>query len=118
MFTTKSEFLKILKTKTIKLSRTAIVNFEMVYEIELTCLKKANCKNDNREEAISYDKHSAGVFKKDGTLVAHIPIELSRLVDYFMKENKENVVSALVVGSENVKFDLVFQQNLQLLPKN
>ena len=93
MFTTKFEFLKILKTKTIKFLRTAIVNFEMVYEIELTCLiighhvyktnwtpvlnEKANCKNDNREEAISYDKHSAGVFKKDGTLVAHIPVELS-----------------------------------------
>ena len=37
MFTTKFEFLKILKTKTIKMSQTAIVNFEMVYKIEFTC---------------------------------------------------------------------------------
>ena len=37
MFTTKFEFLKILKTKTSKMSRTAIVNFKMVYRIEFMC---------------------------------------------------------------------------------
>ena len=103
MFTTKFKFLKTLKTKTIKISRTAIVNLEMVYKIEFTCVirgydvyktnwtpvlnEKLNCKkktnnnNNNREEALSYDKHSVGVFKKDGTLVGYIPVELSRLID-------------------------------------
>ena len=59
-------------------------------------------KKNSREETLSYDEHSVGVFKKDGTLVGHAPIELSRLTDYFMK----------------VKMDLLFQRNLQLLPKN
>ena len=103
-----------LNTKTIKMSQTVIVNFEMVYKYEFTCgirghhvyktnwthvlNERLNCKKDNHKEALSYDKDSVGVFKKDGTLVGHIPIELSRLIDYFMKENKENFVSALVVG--------------------
>ena len=109
MFTTKFEFLKILKTKTIKISRTAIVNFEMVYKIEFTCgimghhvyktnwtpvhNEKMNCKKDNHEEVLGYDKHSIGVFKKDGTPAGHIPIELFQSIDYFMKEVKENFVS-------------------------
>ena len=58
----------------------AIGNFEMVYKIEFTCgirrhqvyktnwtlllNGKLDCKKDNREEALSYDKHSVGVFKK------------------------------------------------------
>ena len=36
MFPTKFEFLKTLKIKIIKMSRTAIVNFEMVYKTEFT----------------------------------------------------------------------------------
>ena len=93
MFATKFEFLKILKTKTIKMSQTAIVNFKKVCKNEFTCgirghhvykrnwtlvlNEKLNCKKDNREEALSYDKHSVGVFQKDGTLAVYIPIELS-----------------------------------------
>ena len=98
------------------MSQTAIVNFEMVYKF--TCEftygirgyhfyktnwipllnEMLNCKKDNREEALSYDEHSVGVFKKHGTLVGHIPIELYQLIDYFMKECKGNFVSASVVG--------------------
>ena len=106
MFSIKSEFLKILKTKTIKKSRTATVNFKMVYKIEFTCgirghhvyktngtpvlNEKLSSKKDNREKSLSYDEHSVEVFKKDGILVGHIPIALSRLIDYLMKANKEN----------------------------
>ena len=76
------------------MSWTAIVNFEMEYKIEFTCGKggqrvyktnwtpvlneKLNYKKNNQEEALSYNKHSVGVFKKDGTLVGLIPIELSQ----------------------------------------
>ena len=79
MFTIKFELLKILKTKTIKMSQTSIVDFKMVYKIEFTCgirkhhfyktnwtpvlNEELNCKTDNRDEALSYDKHSAGVSK-------------------------------------------------------
>ena len=65
MFNTKFEFLNILKTKTIKMSRTVIVNFEMVYKIEFTCsifTKHHVCKKDNRKEAASYEKHSVEDF--------------------------------------------------------
>ena len=86
----------------------------MVYKIKFTCgirghhvyktnwipvfNEKQNYKKDNREKALSYDQHTVGVFKKHGTLVGHIPIELCRLIDYFMTEIKENFVPALVVG--------------------
>ena len=97
-----------------KMSRTGFINYEMLYEIEFTCgirghhvyqttstpvlNEKLDCKKDNREGALSHDKHSVGVFKKDDALVGHIPIELSRLIDHFMKSTEENFVSALVVG--------------------
>ena len=90
------------------MSRTSIVDFKMVYKIEFTCgirkhhfyktnwtpvlNEKLNCKTDNRDEALSYDKHSVGVFKKNETLVGHIRFELSRLTDYYMKKNKEKYV--------------------------
>ena len=105
------------------MSRTAIVNFEMVYKIEFTCgirrhhvyktnwtpvlHEKLSYKNDNHEKALSNDKHSVGVFKKDGTLAGHIPFALFQLIDYFMKENKENFVSALVVGPRDREVGLV-----------
>ena len=44
--------------------------------------EKLDCKKDNREEAVGHDKHSIGVYRKDGTLVGHVPIELSCLIDY------------------------------------
>ena len=69
----------------------------MVYKIEFTCgikrhhvyktnwtpvlNEKRNCKNGNCEEALSYGKHSVGVFKLIATVVGHMPIELSRSID-------------------------------------
>ena len=88
------------------------VREHQVYKTNWTPIlnEKLNCKKDNREEALSNDNYSVGVFKKDGLLVGNIPI------GYYMKENKENFVS--VWGPENVKLDLLLQCNLQLLPKN
>ena len=45
---------------------------------------KAELQKNYREEALSYDKRSVRVFKKDETLVSHIPIELHQLIDYFL----------------------------------
>ena len=39
--------------------------------------QKLNCRESNHEEAASYNKHSVRIFKQDGTLLGHIPIELS-----------------------------------------
>ena len=66
--------------------------------------EKLNCKKDNRKEAVSYSKHSV---KKDRTLVGHISIELSQLIDYFMKDDKENFVSAFVVAPKKREVGLV-----------
>ena len=95
-----------LRSETIIMSQTVIVNFEMVNRIEFTFTitvhhlyktnwfsvinEKLDCKEDGREEALSCDKCAARVFKKDGTLVGHIPIELSNLTDYFLKVGEEN----------------------------
>ena len=133
MFATKFEFLKILKTKTIKMSRIAIVNFEIVYKTEFTCGMrghhvykanwthvlnvKLNCEKDNHEEAVSYDRHSVGVFKNGGTLVDHIPIDLSQLIDYSMKDNKKNFISALVVGLRKRKVEVVVSVKFTALTK-
>ena len=117
-----------------KMSRTEIINYEMLYKIEFTCgvrghhvykttwtpvlNEKLDCKKDNREEALSHDKHSVGVFKKDGTLVGHIPIELSRLIDYFMESTEENFVSALVVGPRKREVGLVVPAKFSAFTKD
>ena len=43
--------------------------------------EKLDWKKDDREEALSYDKHAVGIFRKNATLVGYIPIELSNLID-------------------------------------
>ena len=99
----------------------------MMYKIDFTCAirghhvykttwtpvlnEKLDCKKDNREEAPSHDKHSIGVYRKDGTLVGHMPIELSRLMDYFMKNKEENFVSATVAGPRKREVGLVVPAN-------
>ena len=65
--------------------------------------KMLDCKKDNQEEALCYNKHSIGICRKNGTLVGHIPVELSRLIDYFMKNKEENFVSAVVAGHRKCK---------------
>ena len=106
-----------------KMSRTAIVNFEMFYKVEFTCAirghhvyktswtpvlnEKLECKKDSREEAPSHDKHSVRVFKRDETLVGHIPIEVSRIIDYIMQNNEKNFVSAMVVGPRRREIGLI-----------
>ena len=67
---------------------------------------------------MSHDKHSVGVFKKDGTLVGHIPIKLSGLIDYFMESKEENFVSALVVGPRKREVGLVVPATFSAFTKD
>ena len=113
------------------MSRTEIINYEMLYKIEFMCSvrghhvykttwtpvlnEKLDCKKDNREEALSHDKHSVRAF---GTLVGHIPIELSRLINYFMESTKENFVSALVVGPRKREVGLVVPAKFSAFTKD
>ena len=71
----------------------------MVHKTEFTCAirghhvykitwfsvikEKLDCKKNNREEALSFGKHAVEVFLKNGTLVSHIPVELSNLIYFF-----------------------------------
>ena len=80
--------------------------------------EKLNCKKDNREEALGNEEHAVGVFKNDSTLVGHIPIELSCLIDYFMKTAEENFVSALVVGPQKREVGLVVPAKFSAFTKD
>ena len=55
--------------------------------------EKLDWKKDDQEETLTYDKHTVGVFRKNATLIGYIPIELSNLIDYFLKDAEENFVS-------------------------
>ena len=99
----------------------------MMYKIDFTCgirghhayktnwtpvlNEKLDCKKDNREEALGNNKHSIGVYRKDGTLVSHVPVELSRLIDYFVKSIEGNFVAAVVAGPRKRKVGLVVPAN-------
>ena len=104
------------------MSRLLHVNFNMVYNIDFECAirehhvykscwtpsvgVKLKCKKDDREEALDYDSHAVGVFKGD-LLVGHVPIEISALTDYFLKESEENYVDATVIGKRKREIGLV-----------
>ena len=65
--------------------------------------EKLECNEDIRKEVKGYDEHAVGLFKlssQEGKkiLVRHIPIELSSLIDYFLKVDKSNRVVAEVTG--------------------
>ena len=109
------------------MSRRTIINFDMMYKIDFTCgirghhvyntnwtpvlSEKLDCKKDNREEALGHNKHSIGVYRKDGTLVGHVLIELSHLKDYFVKSKEENFVAAVAAGPRKRKVGLVVPAN-------
>ena len=67
---------------------------------------------DTRKEAKDYNKHSIGIFKlssKEGkkTLVGHIAVELSSLIDYFLMIEETNRVIAEVTGKRKREVGLV-----------
>ena len=101
-----------------KIDFTCAIRGHHVYKTTWTPVlnEKLDCKKDNREEALSHDKHSIGVYRKDGTLVGHMPIELSRLMDYFMKNKEENFVSATVAGPRKREVGLVVKRIFQPVP--
>ena len=81
-------------------------------------MKSWTAKKNNREEALSHNKHSVGVFKNDGTLIGHIPIELSGLIDYFMESTQENFVLNLVIGPRKREVGLVVPTKFSAFTKD
>ena len=96
-----------------KIDFTCGIKGHHVYKTNWTPVlnEKLDCKNDNREEALRHDKHSIGVYRKDGTLVGHVPIELSRLMDYFVKSKEGNFVAAVVAGPRKREVGFVVPAN-------
>ena len=112
------------------MARIRPVDFEMVYKLNYETVirvhrvykavwspeigEKLACYEDTRKEANDYDKHFVGIFKfklssKEGkkTLVGHIPVELSSLIDYFLKIEETNRVFAEVTGKRKREVGLV-----------
>ena len=108
-----------------KMSRTAIVNFEMFYKVEFTCAirghhvyktswtpilnEKLERKKDNREEALSHDKHSVGVSKRDETL----ELKFRALSIILCKTMKKTLFQQRLLDQEKERSDSLFRQNFQ-----
>ena len=65
-----------------------------------------NCRKDNRPEALEFDKHAIGVFKED-ILVGHIPIEVSRIISYFLQANETDEAKVEVTGKRKREIGLI-----------
>ena len=52
-------------------------------------------KKDYCSEALDIDKHAVDIYKED-RLVGHVPIELSRIISYFLQESETNEVKVAV----------------------
>ena len=99
----------IIYSHALRIQFTCAIRGHHVYKASWTPVlnEKIECQKDNREEALSHDKHSVGVFKRDKTLVGHVPIEISRIIDYFMQNNEKTFVPATVVGPRKREIGLV-----------
>ena len=120
-----------LRSQTIKMSQTVIVNFETVNRIEFTFTirvhhlykitwfsvinEKLDSKEDDQEEALSCDKYATGVFKKDGTLAGHIAIKISNLIDYFLKDGEENCGCRVKKSWTCCSYEIYGYQNILIL---
>ena len=72
------------------------------------------CKKDDREEAAVYDTNAIGIYKEVNTdeghqviLVGHLPMEISFLMNSFLKSREENTLIAEVTGSRKRENGLV-----------
>ena len=140
MFITKFELLKITKIKPIKISRTSIVNFEMVYKIELKCgisgqnfvmimftkqtgllylMKSWNAKKTAVKKLWATTSIQSEISKRmEPSLIIYLSNFSDWLITLWKKKIKKTSFQLWFWGPGNVKLDLVFQRHLQLLPKN
>ena len=121
------------------MARTQPVNFSMYYKIEFctnirghhvyqTCRtpeigKRLICLKDNRSEAMKYDKHAIGVYKRvdkpdeKPKLVGHVPIECSALLDYFLNADNSNKMVTADTGKRKREIGLVVPRKFTCLTK-
>lgn len=86
-------------------------------------------KPDERNEALDYDKFSIGVFKSkeeenkmstsdDLELVGHVPIEISSLLNYFLKADQDNKIHVKVTGARKREVGLIVPGKYSARTKN
>ena len=82
------------------------------------------CFKDNRSEALEYDTHAIRVYKKVEEpdeklkLVGQVPIECSFLLDFFLKADSSNKLTATVEGKESLKSGWSFQESSYAVGNN
>ena len=77
---------------------------------------------DKRGEAMEYDKNAIGVYRtpsesEQKMLVGHVPIELSSLMNNFLKANDSNKLVAKVSGKRKREVSLVVPVKFKALTK-
>ena len=74
--------------------------------------EKLECNKDTCAEAKEQDENATGVYRVIKQLDAgHFPIELSRLMKYFLKASTEYKLVAQVTGKRKREIGLLFQQS-------
>ena len=112
------------------MARTYVVkNFELSFEINFRTIIRGHhvykniwtsslgqvlkAKPDERKEAMGYDKYSIGVFKQSEEddsqliLVGHAPVELSRILNQYLKADEGSSIYVEVTGKRKREVGLV-----------
>ena len=121
------------------MARTQPVNYSMYYKIEFCTnirghhvyqtgwtpelAERLIRLKDNRSEAMEYDKHAIGVYKRvdkpdeKSKLVGHVPTECSALLDYFLNADNSNKMVTAVTEKRKRKIGLVVPGEFTCLTK-
>jgi len=76
------------------------------------------CLKDFRLEAELFDKHAVGVYRtKDEKkhLAGHVPMELSKLLDYFLMASNENKLIVTTSGKRKCEVGLIVPGTYQAM---
>ena len=120
------------------MARSVAAKFEMFYSVDFETVIRGhhiyksvwkpcdgemlNCVKDKRGEAMEYDKNAIGVYRtpsesEQKMLVGHVPIELSSLMNNFLKANDSNKLVAKVSGKRKREVGLVVPAKFKALTK-
>ena len=112
------------------MARTNIVkDFDLSFEIDFKTIIRGHhvyksiwtssigqvllAQPDERKEALDYDKYAVGIFKRHEedisklSLVGHVPVELSKLLNRFLKADTGNCIYVEVIGKRKREVGLV-----------
>ena len=130
---------KDLTKKVARKASLTVPEFELVYKIDFRCAIRGHhkykkykykknwtpvigetliCLKDFRLEAELFDKHAVGVYRtKDEKkqLVGHVPMKLSKLLDYFLMVSNENKLTVTVSGKRKREVGLTVPGTYQAM---